>query len=51
MEQLLEVHDVAEVLVVAIEPVGAADRLEEVVIVQFVIEVDVSATRRVEACV
>ncbi len=51
MEQLLEVHDVAEVLVVAIESVGAADRLEEVVIVQFVIEVDVSATRRVEACV
>jgi hypothetical protein len=49
VEQLLEVHDVAVVLVVAVEPVGAADGLEEVVVVQLVIEVDVGAARRVEA--
>ena len=49
LEQLLEVHDVAVVLVVAVEPVGAADGLEEVVIVQLVIEIDVGAARRVEA--
>ena len=49
LEQLLEVHDVAVVLVVAVEPVGAADGLEEVVVVQLVIEVDVGAARRVEA--
>jgi hypothetical protein len=49
LEQLLEVHDVAVVLVVAVEPVGAADGLEEVVVVEFVIEVDVGAARRIEA--
>ena len=47
-EQLLEVDDVAVVLVVAVEPVGAADRLEEVVVVQLVVEVDVGAGRRIE---
>ena len=49
IKQLLEIHDVAVVLVVTVEPVGAADGLEEVVIVQLVIEVDVGAARRVEA--
>ena len=48
-EQLLEVDDVAVVLVVAVEPVGAADGLEQVVVVQLVVEVDVGAARRVEA--
>ena len=48
-EQLLEIDDVAVVLVVAIEPVGAADGLEQVVVAQFVVEVDVGAARRIEA--
>ena len=48
-EQLLEVDDVAVVLVVAIEPVGAADGLEQVVVAQLVVEVDVRAARRIEA--
>jgi hypothetical protein len=48
-EQLLEVDDVAVVLVVAVEPVGAADGLEQVVVAQFVVEVDVGAARRIEA--
>ena len=48
-EQLLEIHDVAVILVVAVEPVGAADGLEQVVIVQLVVEIDVGAARRVEA--
>ena len=49
LEQLLEIDDVAVVLVVAVEPVGAADGLEEVVVVQLVIEVDVGAAGRVKA--
>jgi len=40
---------VAIVLVVAIKAVGAADGLEQVVIAQFVVEVDVGAARRIEA--
>jgi hypothetical protein len=48
-EQLLEVDDVAVVLVVAVEPVGAADGLEQVVVAQLVVEVDVGAARRIEA--
>jgi hypothetical protein len=39
-EQLLEVDDVTVVLVVAVESVGAADGLEQVVITQLVVEVD-----------
>lgn len=49
LEQLLEIHDVAVVLVVTVKAVRAADGLEEVVVAQFVIEVDVGAARRVEA--
>src|SRR5439155_9947892 len=48
-EQFLEVDDVAVILVVAIEAIGAADGLEQVVVAQFVIEVDVRAARRIEA--
>src|SRR4029077_8757858 len=44
-----EVDDVAVVLVVAIEAIGAADGLEQVVVAQFVIEIDVGTTRRIEA--
>jgi len=48
-EQLLEVDDVAVVLVVAVEPICAADGLKQVVVVQLVVEVDVRAARRIEA--
>ena len=48
-EELLEIDDVAVVLVVAVEPVGAADGLEQVVVAQLVVEVDVGATGRIEA--
>ena len=48
-EQLFEVDDVAVVLVVTIEPVGAADSLEQVVVAQLVVEIDVRAARRIEA--
>ena len=48
-EQLLEIDDVAVFLVVAVEPVGPADGLEQVVVVQLVVEVDVGAARRVKA--
>ena len=33
----------------AIQPIGAADRLEQVVIAQFVVQVDVRATWRIKA--
>ena len=39
-EQFLEVHDVPVGLVIAIQPVGAANGLEQVMIVQFVVEVN-----------
>lgn len=48
-EQLLEVDDVAVVLVVAIQTIGAADGLKQVVVAQRVVEVDVAAARGVEA--
>jgi hypothetical protein len=48
-EQLLEIDDVAVVLVVAVQPVGAADGLEQVVVAQLVVEVDVGAARRIKA--
>ena len=48
LEQLFVVDDVAIVLVVAVEPVCAADSLEQVVIAQLVVEVDVGAGRRIE---
>ena len=39
----------AVILVVPVEPIGAADGLEEIVVAQLVIEVDVGAARRVKA--
>jgi hypothetical protein len=48
-KQLLEIDDVAVALVIAIEAVGPADGLEQVVIAQFVVQVDVNAARCVEA--
>ena len=48
-EQLFEIDYVPVVFVVAIEPVGTADGLEQVVIPQLVIEVDVGAAWGVEA--
>jgi hypothetical protein len=46
-EQLLEVDDVAVVLVLTIEAIGAADGLEQSVIVHLVVEIYVGATRDV----
>ena len=48
-EQLLEVDDVAVVLVVPVEPVRPADGLEQGVVPQLAVEIDVRAARRVEA--
>ena len=49
LEQVLVVHDVAEVLVLAVQPVGAADGLEQAVILHRLVDVEVGAGRRVEA--
>ena len=49
LEQVLVVDDVAEVLVVAVQPVGAADRLEQAVVLHRLVDVEVGAGRRVEA--
>ena len=48
-EEFLEIDDVAVILVVAVQPVGAADGLKEVMVMQFVVEVNVGAARRIEA--
>ena len=47
-EKLFEVHDIAKVLVITVESVGAANGLKQVVVTQLVIQVDVRATGRVE---
>ena len=49
LEQVLVVHDVAEVLVLAVEPVGAADGLEQAVVLHRLVDVEIGAGRRVEA--
>ena len=49
LEQVLVVDDVAEVLVLAVQPVGAADGLEQAVVLHGLVDVEVGAGRRVEA--
>ncbi len=49
LEQILVVDDVAEILVFAVEPVRAADRLEQTVILHRLVDVEIGAGRRVEA--
>ena len=49
MEQLLEINNMAIILVVAVKAVGAADGLEEVMVAQFIVEVDIGAGRGVKA--
>ena len=50
MEQLLKVDDTPVVLVIAIQPIGAANSLEEIVVVYFIIEIDVGTRRGIKAC-
>ncbi len=49
LEQILVVHDVAEVLVLAVQPVGAADGLKQAVVLHGFVDVEIGAGRRVEA--
>ena len=49
LEQVFVVHDIPEVLVLAVEPVGAADGLEEAVVLHALVDVEVGAAWRVEA--
>ena len=49
LEQVLVIDDVAEILVVAVEPVRAADRLEQAVVLHRLVDVEIGAGRRVEA--
>lgn len=48
LKQLFVIDDMAIVLVVAVEAIGAANSLEQVVIAQLVVEVDVGAGRRIK---
>ncbi|MNY30730.1 hypothetical protein D3C86_1648540 [compost metagenome] len=48
-EQLLVIDDMAIVLVVTVKPVGTADGLEQVMVLQFVVQVDVGATGSIKA--
>ena len=48
-EEFLEIDDIAVVLVVAIQAVGAADGLEQGMVVQLVVQVDAGAGGRIEA--
>ena len=49
LEQVLVIDDVAKVLVFAIEPVGAADGLEQAVVLHGLVDVQVRARRRIKA--
>ena len=49
VEQVAVVDDVAVVLVVAVEPVDAADGLEQAVVLHLLVDVQVGGARRVEA--
>ena len=48
LEQVLVVHDVAEILVLAVEPVGPADGLEQAVVLHRLVDVEIGAGRRIE---
>ena len=49
LEQVLVVDDVAVFLVVAVEPVHAADGLEQAVVAHLLVDVEIGGRRRVEA--
>ena len=49
VEEVAVVDDVAVVLVVAVEPVDAADGLEEAVVLHLLVDVEIGGARRVEA--
>ena len=48
LEEMLVVDDVPEILVLAVEPVHAADRLEERVVDHLLVDVEIGAGRRVK---
>lgn len=49
-EEVFVIDDVAEVFVVAVEAVGAADGLEESVVLHTFVNVEVGASGRIKAC-
>ena len=49
LEQVLVIDDVAKVLVFTIEPVGAADGLEQAVVLHGLVDIQVRARRRIKA--
>ena len=49
LEQVLVVDDVAEILVLAVEPVRAADGLKQAVVLHGLVNVEIGAGRRIEA--
>ena len=48
LEQVLVVDDVAKILVLAVQPVGPTDRLEQAVVLHGLVDVEIGAGRRVE---
>ena len=48
-EQFLEIDDIAAVLGIAIQPIGAANCLKQIVVAQVAVQVDVGAAGRIEA--
>jgi len=48
LEQVFVIDDVAEVLVLAVQPVDTADCLEQAVVLHGLVDVQISAGRRVE---
>ena len=49
-EQVLVIDDVAKVFIVAVQPVGAANGLEQAMILHRFVDVQIGARRRVKTC-
>ena len=49
LEQVLVIHDVAKLLVLAVQPVDAADGLKQAVVLHGLIDVEIGAGRRIKA--
>ena len=49
-EQIHVIDDVAEILVIAIQPVGAANSLKQAVVLHTLVDIKIGTTRRIKAC-
>ncbi len=49
LEEVLVIDDVTELLILAVQPVRAADSLEQAMVLHALVDIEISAGRRIEA--